>query len=382
MMRFSKAIFIVFMTTAFLSLPPTFVFGQEEGPTERIAKLLDAQTAILEYNIGGLSVDIIKSSGKTTFTLPKSDEPIEIKINFFKDSIESVDTLAPFQNESNVLYRLLIEPILPELAGVTRLGIVSGPGLGDFSFAALVSKKDAKNAFMPSPRFLIDDFAIFYAPSLDAMEKALSAASSSNIGALVIGNARYPASFSRLKIAPIEMKDVAEAIPGSIMLEGDAASESAFKRELSAGALSVVHVTTHSVIKPGSAENSKLIFTGGEAEDGNLTVTEVSGMAIDVSLVTLSADEAGVVWKGGEQGFPVAFLTAGAKSVLAPVWKIDRGVTAMLMGFYYQNLAMYDKAEALRRAQKMVIDFEKERGYRRLAHPGFWAPFVLYGSYR
>jgi CHAT domain-containing protein len=52
------------------------------------------------------------------------------------------------------------------------------------------------------------------------------------------------------------------------------------------------------------------------------------------------------------------------------------------MDFFYDNLKSYDKAEALRQAQIMIIDLEKGKGYRRLAHPGFWAPFILYGSYK
>jgi CHAT domain-containing protein len=30
----------------------------------------------------------------------------------------------------------------------------------------------------------------------------------------------------------------------------------------------------------------------------------------------------------------------------------------------------------------MIVDYEKKLGRYRFAHPGFWAPFVLYGSYK
>jgi len=144
---------------------------------------------------------------------------------------------------------------------------------------------------------------------------------------------------------------------------------------------SVVHITSHSVVKTGNDTSSRILLAGGDGQDGNLTVDEVLYSDMDVNLVTLSADRTALIWSGSG-GFPGAFLLAGADSVLAPVWTIDRGVTAVFMEFFYGNLTDHDKAEALRLAQQMVIDSEVEKGYRRLAHPGYWAPFILYGSYK
>jgi CHAT domain-containing protein len=143
----------------------------------------------------------------------------------------------------------------------------------------------------------------------------------------------------------------------------------------------VLHITTHSSIKPGSDENSKLLLTGGGGDDGNLTVAEVQMMTMDVDLVTISADRAGLAW-GQLGGFPGAFLTAGAASVIAPLCTIDKGMTANMMNFFYTYLPDNDKAQALRLAQMKIIDFEKNKGRFRFAHPAFWAPFVLYGSYK
>jgi CHAT domain-containing protein len=379
-MRKSFFIFVVSITivSSFFLTP---LFGQDEGIEDRISGLLDPETAVLIYDVKNSKVDVITANGILTRELKVYDEPIEIKVGFLKDSVEATDTISPFQDEAHILYTILISPVTEDLLGITRLGIVPSPELYELPFSALVSKKDTQNTFMPRPRFVVDDFSVFYAPTIELMEQALSSETSSNIGGIVIGNSQYPASFPQLKVAPIEMKDVAESVPGSIMLEKDKATEIDLKNELNKGGIHLVHMTTHSVIKPGSDSASKLLFTGGGGEDGNLTVSEVIGMSLDADLVTISADSAGIVW-GGSGGFPGAFLVSGAKSVIAPVWKIDRGVTAMLFDFFYDNLNSCDKAEALRLAQVMVIDLEKERGYRRLAHPGFWAPFLLYGGYK
>ncbi|MBN1574129.1 MAG: CHAT domain-containing protein [Deltaproteobacteria bacterium] len=353
----------------------------EVGRYSSISQRLDSTTAVLVYDTKNLSVDVVKSDGFTTKELPKTEEPLEVKVRLFRDSMQSLDTMAPFQNQAYTLYQILIAPVFSDLSGITRLGIIPDSALHYLPFAALVSKRDEKNAFMPNPKFLMHSFAIFYAPSLELMEKALKTERSVNLGGLVIGNCLYPSGFSLLKHAPLEMKAVAEKVPGAIMLEKDRATETAFKAEVAKGPLSVIHINTHSKVKRGNSTESRIILTGGGGDDGNLTVAEVKEIKLDVSLVTISAPRTGLSW-GRTGGFPAVFINSGADSVLAPVCDIDRGVTTQLMDFLYDNLKSYDKAEALRQSQIMIIDLEKGKGYRRLAHPGFWAPFILYGSYR
>jgi CHAT domain-containing protein len=354
---------------------------EEKARYSTLSEHLDSETAILIYDSKKLLVDIVKADGVITKKLPKTEESLEMKVRLYKDSIQSLDTMSPFQNQAHRLYNILIDPVLPELSGISRLGIVPDSGLHYLPFAALVAKLDTKNAFMPSPKFLVNDFAIFYAPTPAFMEKALKTEKSSNLGGLVIGNCRYPSGFSRLRHTSLEMKTVAEKVPGAIMLEKDRATETAFKKEVDKGPLSIIHMNTHSKIKRGNSKVSRILLTGGDGNDGNLTIAEVLKMRFDVSLLTISAPRTGLCW-GKSMGFPPAFISVGADSVLAPVCRIDRGVTTQLMDFFYENLKSNDKAEALRLAQEMIINLEKGKGYRRLAHPGFWAPFVLYGSYK
>ncbi|GEM_PF-2231538 len=391
-MRRKPVVFLMTSLALFLLSAP--LLGQEDtGGTEpaeglvevgrysSISKHLDSTTAVLVYDIKNLSVDVVKADGFTTKELPKTEEPLVVKVRLFRDSMQSLDTMAPFQNQAYTLYKILIAPAISELSGISRLGIIPDSGLHYLSFAALVSKRDEKNAFMPNPKFLMHSFAVFYAPSLELMEKALKTERSVNLGGLVIGNCRYPSGFSRLKHAPLEMKAVAEKVPGAILLERDRATETAFKAEVVKGPLSVIHINTHSKIKRGNSAESRILLTGGGGDDGKLTVAEVKEIKLDVSLLTISAPRTGLSW-GRKGGFPAAFINSGADSVMAPVCHIDRGVTTQLMDFFYDNLKSYDKAEALRQSQIMIIDLEKGKGYRRLAHPGFWAPFILYGSYR
>jgi len=364
-------------------------FPQDETPEEPsapstidiITGLLDDDTAALVYNADTMKVLVITSGGTVTRTLPETDEPLEIRIKAFVESMEALDPLINFQDEAYALYQILIEPVENDIAGVSRLAIVPGFTLRKLSFAALVSDRDETNDFMPRPRFLMDDYAVFYAPAMSLLADSLALGTSTNLGGLVLGNSPYPGGFSYLKVAPLEMKAVTAEIPGAVMYEKESATEALFWDELGKGGISVVHITSHSVVKTGNDTSSRILLAGGDGQDGNLTVDEVLYSDMDVNLVTLSADRTALIWSGSG-GFPGAFLLAGADSVLAPVWTIDRGVTAVFMEFFYGNLTDHDKAEALRLAQQMVIDSEVEKGYRRLAHPGYWAPFVLYGSYK
>ena len=374
---------IALVSTAPFAFPQDDASEESSGPStiDIITGLLDDDTAVLVYNVDSMKVLVITSAGTATRTLPEADEPLEIRVKAFVESMEALDPLINFQDEAYILYQILIEPVESDIAGVSRLAIIPGFTLRKLSFAALVSDRDETNSFMPRPRFLMDDYAIFYSPALGLLVDSLALDASTNLGGLVLGNSPYPGGFAYLKVAPLEMKAVTAAIPGAVMYEKESATEALFWDELAKGGISVVHITSHSVIKTGNDTSSRILLAGGDGQDGNLTVDEVLYSDMDVNLVTLSADRAALIWSGSG-GFPGAFLLAGADSVLAPVWTIDRGVTAVLMEFLYGNLTDHDKAEALRLAQQMVIDSEVKKGYRRLAHPGYWAPFVLYGSYK
>ena len=71
-----------------------------------------------------------------------------------------------------------------------------------------------------------------------------------------------------------------------------------------------------------------------------------------------------------------AFLTAGAKSVVASLWDVDDRSTATLMEDFYQHLAKGESiATALRSSQ---VEFIKTYGEK--ASPYLWAGFEVIGD--
>ncbi|MCC7137686.1 MAG: tetratricopeptide repeat protein [Planctomycetes bacterium] len=127
---------------------------------------------------------------------------------------------------------------------------------------------------------------------------------------------------------------------------------------------------------------------GGGGDDGVLTALEASYLDLDgVELVTLSACETakGTAESGeGVLGLVSAFQMAGARRVLASLWKVDDEATRLLMDGVYERLLRTDAplapADALREAALALRDRRDADGRRRFAAPRYWAAFVAYGG--
>jgi CHAT domain-containing protein/Tfp pilus assembly protein PilF len=148
-----------------------------------------------------------------------------------------------------------------------------------------------------------------------------------------------------------------------------------------------------------------------EGDGGILTAEVIAGLPLHrLELVVLSACETGLGRVAGGEGvfgLQRAFHLAGAKSVVASLWKVDDQATAALMVLFYDKLWREKKTAlvALREAQltlyhhpERIKDLAKERGPKldkivplpierskeakargAKAPPKLWAGFVLSG---
>ncbi len=147
----------------------------------------------------------------------------------------------------------------------------------------------------------------------------------------------------------------------------------------------LIHYACHAIINELFPLDSALAFTipddPAEGQDnGLLQAWEIfEKVRIDADLVTLSACDSGLGKEmGGEGliGLTRAFQYAGARSVLASLWKVDDASTGDLMKRFYQYLKSgKPKDEALRLAQ---IDLIRSPGY---SQPKDWAAFQLNGDW-
>ena len=111
----------------------------------------------------------------------------------------------------------------------------------------------------------------------------------------------------------------------------------------SAASVRYLHVAAHGVLDSSFPMNSALALTPASAGDtddnGFLQAWEIyEQFRVDADLVTLSACETAVGEDAGGEGLislSRAFLYAGAKSVVASLWRVRDDSTAALMTRFY-----------------------------------------------
>ena len=145
---------------------------------------------------------------------------------------------------------------------------------------------------------------------------------------------------------------------------------------------------------------SGLVFAGVNRSDRRpeetiLTALEAAELELgQVELVVLSACNTGrgqVAGGEGVLGLQRAFQLAGARSVVASLWRVPDEETHQLMREFYRRVwsnKPVPRVEALRQAQLWMLEnWKPRRGLERLAPQGppppyVWAAFVLSGDWR
>jgi CHAT domain-containing protein len=190
--------------------------------------------------------------------------------------------------------------------------------------------------------------------------------------------------FSRLRFSRAEAEAVAAlAHDGEplIALDFNASEITALGPRI--GEAGLVHFATHGVLNSHHPELSSLVLSlvgpRGEPVDGFLRLHEIYNMSLSADLVVLSACETalGTYVRGeGLVGLTRGFLYAGARRVIASLWRVDDRATAELMKRFYAALLVDGVAApaALRAAQRSMQQDP------RWSAPYYWAGFVVQGD--
>jgi CHAT domain-containing protein len=119
------------------------------------------------------------------------------------------------------------------------------------------------------------------------------------------------------------------------------------------------------------------MFSSIRLGNSHLNLFDLYQLELPCELVTLSGCGTGlnVVVAGDELlGLVRGLLYAGARGVLVTLWDVNDRTTADVMRLFYEAMGTSrNKAVALRQA---TVEIRKAH-----AHPFYWAPFALVGSY-
>ncbi len=329
--------------------------------------------------------------------------------------------------EGCVLARLIWAPLEAHLKGAKTVLISPDGPLGTLPFAALPGRRsgtflieDVAVALVPVPRILPEMLALDRPP--DDTPSLLA------VGDVDFGTPREGVpTWAALPGTAAELADVRRAFARShprgrvtALSAGDATREAV--REALPKARHA-HLATHGFFAPATARGadagggwhplllSGLVLSGAnrdpkEGEEGGiLTALEVSEMDLSkLDLAVLSACETGLGAEAageGLLGLQRAFAVAGARTVVASLWKVDDRATKELMSGL--SARVWDakkplaRADALRQAQLALLHGGVKKGIGRGLDPAedafsgvseprlppyYWAAFVLSGDWR
>lgn len=386
------------------------------------AHLLDADTAILEYWLGETNsyLWIVDREAVRSFVLPSRaviadaahalrDSVIARAHTNASTSIEQRITLDASEAEKNTRNAsTLLQLILPRIALAhlpRQWAIVADGELQDVPFALLAST--AVDGAAPT---------LVHLPSMGALRGLRGLPrSEANSGAVAIiadpvlahddprlqGRLAHAAptaalqdaasevgvtDLPRLSQTRMEANDIATlaAEKSSLSLLGfDANRDAVLRTDWSHYA--IVHFATHALINARHPDLSGIVLSlydrDGHAEDGFLRINDLYALNMPVDLVVLGVcDSAQGRNLGGEGVFSLAraFFHAGARRVVATLWPVDDGASAVFMHAFYRKLLQDHQTpqQALAGAQTEM----RQNPRWRAAY--YWSGFVVQGDWQ
>ncbi len=368
-----------------------FTYRQDAITLEDVReKLLDEETAVLEYFLGEeFLFGILICSDQINYIKKPIDEKLNTRISESINAIVSGNESDEFEYVSNLLYQELIDQ-LPE--NVNKLIVIPDGELAYVPFELLNGKADD---------YLVRNFDISYASSATLLQYQNNISTNPERGfagfapdyelditiepdtlydvelATLVrsGNVNLPAAIE-------EVETIADIMKGETYLNEDA-SEAQFKAN--AGAYDILHLAMHSLVNTTNPAFSRLLFDltpASDEDDGQLLVEELYGMKLQARMAVLSACNTGYGdTKKGEGTLSIAraFAYAGVPSTLMSLWEVPDKSTSYIMVEFYKQLAK-GKAKDVALRQAKLAYLNDENIPVTLKKPFYWAGFIATGD--
>jgi len=339
------------------------------GDPDTIAGCLKADETLIEYFLAGDGAFVLAlGRGRRTFrTLPHTTSEIARlvkRVRFLIDSMAlspspPADTIGFLQRTAEDALRkvhaALMAPIGDLLPQRGRLIIVPHGILHQVPF----------ESFPEGDGYIDDRFVISRCPSADWLLRRRRPRSRRRTVLLTGTVTSGPASVSR------ELEAVAGFFPAdTVRVLRDPRSQEILS---AMSDCRLLHLSAH-----GEFREDNPLFSSINMADGAIFLADLLGSRLSADLVVLSACSSGRVFTGqGDDlsGVAHGFLAAGARQLVAGMWRIHDQATQDLMTAFYRHYT----GDARRDAARALTGAARE-GRAEWKHPFFWGCFSVHGA--
>ena len=275
-----------------------------------------------------------------------------------------------FQQQSQQVYNLLIEPLAKDLAksnSKTLVFVLDG-----------VLRNIPMSMLYDGKKYLVESYNLALTPGLQLVPPQ-GGNTRTQYQALLGGISEERQGFKPLTGVKQELAMISSLMPSQQLINAEF-NQSQFSTKLVADRSSIVHLATHGEFS--SDPTKTFILTWDNRLDldrlNNLLQNRNLQSNQGIDLLVLSACETANGDNRATLGLAGVAIKARTKSTIASLWKVNDRATQLLMANFYQNLVTkkLGKAESLKLAQQSLLQYPQYRA------PYYWAAFVLVGNWQ
>jgi len=319
---------------------------------------------------------------------------------FYQEKIKDFEYLSPLAYK---LYLSLWKPIEENFDCPQNVIIIPDQSILNLPFDILLNNETEKQVYSINDKptylksLLIQKYNFSYLPSANLVKAFKTPNENKEI--LLIAN---PSFKDEYKISPIirnhtgwafdpllyselEIQSIKKIFKKALVFKGEDAVKSRFINRLSSS--NIIHFATHAFVDTVYDLFSGLVLSmpKDSSDNGFFLGYEIDQLNLNCDLVALSACESGrgkIISAEGVMGLPRLFFSAGARSVLMTLWKIDDMQSTKLMSNFYDNILTQNLSitEALGESKRKFLNTDYYQKGIYYSYPFYWAAFNLYGD--
>jgi len=358
--------------------------------TTEVDRGLPSGTALIEYTVLSDRIVVwLRGAGRAersvAHTIDWKRTDLEAAVGRLTRSIAvpsgdpAADT-ADFERLSSLFFTRLIAPFLDRVPPGATLVVVPDGALREVPFAALLDTRDS--------RFLIERNPLIVAPSATSFlaqpaRRPGESRTRDRWQTLAVGGARidfvlYP-EHGLLPRTEQEARDVAEAHPGALLVEGNATVPN-FLAALDR--FELIHFAGHAGISPQPPSRPALLFAPAPGyRTGALDIDAIAARRLTRPRLAVlaacgAAGGSGLSLEGGAD-LARSFFEAGVPAVVGNLWSLDDKDASVFLEAFYRSFWKGQSATSALRAAQLEMIHHPDASFQR---PAVWGGFRLLGT--